>query len=505
MGAESAIEVERKYDVGDGVVVPALHELGGVASVAQPVEHQLDATYFDTADLALAGARITLRRRTGGDDAGWHLKLPAQGDARREVREPLGDGSSDAVPAALLARVRAYVLGRPLEPVATISNRRVVHRLLDEDGGELAELCDDHVTGTRLLGDPSSEEWREWEVELITAGPELLDAAEEVLLAAGARPASGPSKLARVLDVAPPAVAEPSSDMSAGEVLVEYVAGQLARIRDHDGPVRDDAEDAVHQMRVGTRRLRSVLATYRPVLEPDAAEPLRAELKWLGGMLAAARDTEVMRARLLELVEREPAELVLGPVARRIEAAMDQRYDTARKAVLEALDSERYLSLLRALEDFAAQPPFTSAASHPAGKVLPKLLARDWRRMRRRARDIAAADSEAEGHDHALHELRKAAKRMRYAAEMAEPALGDPWPAVAGRAETVQDLLGEHQDTVVSQATLRELGVQAHLSGENGFTFGRLHALEQGRAAELVREYAEMVGDGLPKKATRWG
>ncbi len=504
MGTEAVTEVERKYDVGDDVIVPALHELPGVASVAQPVEHRLDATYYDTSDLALARARITLRRRTGGDDEGWHLKLPVQGDARQELRVPLGDRPPDAVPEVLVTRVRAYVLGRPLVPVATISNRRVVHRLLDHGGVELAELCDDHVTGTRLVGGGHRGElvWREWEVELVTAGPELLDAAEEGLLAAGARPASGPSKLARVLDVVAPAAAAPGPDMTAGELLVEYVAAQLDRIRDHDGPVRDDAEDAVHQMRVGARRLRSVLATYRPVLDADAAEPLRAELTWLGGMLAAARDTEVMRARLLDLVAQEPAELVLGPVARRIGTAMDQRYATARKAVLEALDSDRYLALLGALEAFASQPPSTSAASRRAGEVLPELLERDWKRLRRRAADAAAAD--AEGHDHALHEMRKAAKRMRYASEMAAPALGDPWSTVAERCEAVQDLLGEHQDTVVLRAALRELGVQAHLSGENGFTFGRLHALEQARAGELSRELTEAVGE-LPKKAAGWG
>jgi CHAD domain-containing protein len=95
--------------------------------------------------------------------------------------------------------------------------------------------------------------------------------------------------------------------------------------------------------------------------------------------------------------------------------------------------------------------------------------------------------------------------RLRYASEMAAPALGDPWRAVAERCEAVQDLLGEHQDTVVSRSTLRELGVQAHLSGENGFTFGRLHALEQVRAADAEREFSQVVGDGLPKKAAGWG
>lgn len=498
MGTEAVTEVERKYDVDDDVVVPALHELPGVRSVAQPVERRLDATYFDTEDLALAQARITLRRRTGGDDEGWHLKLPVGGDSRQELRVPLGDDPDGEVPAPLIERVRAYALDRLLVPVATVRNRRVVHRLLDEDGAVLAELCDDHVIGTRLRPDDAEQTWREWELELVDAGPDLLDAAEPVLVEAGARPAAGPSKLARVLGTTTPAPLERQKGTPAAELLVEYVAGQLGRIREHDGPVRDDADDAVHQMRVATRRLRSVLATHRPVLHPGAAEPLRAELKWLGGMLAAARDTEVLRARLLGLVDREPPELVLGPVARRIETAMAERCETARKAVLEALDSDRYLALLSALDSFVAQPPFSEAAHGPADEVVPGLLRRDWKRLRRRTRDVAAA--EAGDRDHALHELRKAAKRMRYAAEMAAPALGGPWPAAAERCEALQDLLGEHQDTVVSRDVLRALGAQAHLSGENGFTFGRLHALEQATAAEVERRYDDMVGGGLPKK-----
>lgn len=502
MATESVTEIERKYDVGDDVIVPALHELPGVAAVAQAVEHQLDATYFDTEDLALAKARITLRRRTGGDDEGWHLKLPVRGDARQEIRLPLDDGDGE-VPEPLVQRVRAYALDRPLLPVATIRNRRLVHRLVDEDDAVLAELCDDHVTGTRLRPDEAEQEWREWELELVDGQPDFLDPAEDLLVDAGARPAAGPSKLARVLGTHLPARPEPHQDMPAGDLLAAYVAGQLARIRDHDGPVRDDAEDAVHQMRVATRRLRSVLATYRPVLEPGAVEPLRVELKWLGGMLAAARDTEVMRARLLDLLDREPNDLVLGPVARRIDTAMAERYATARKAVLEALDSDRYLSLLAALNAFVEQPPITDAATRRARKVLPRLLQRDWKRMRRSAHEVEAADSASR--DHALHEMRKTAKRMRYACEMAAPALGGPWAAVAARCEGVQDLLGEHQDTVVSRDTLRALGVQAHLSGENGFSFGRLHALEQARAAELEREYDTVVGGGLPKRADAWG
>src|SRR5215213_912440 len=92
------------------------------------------------------------------------------------------------------------------------------------------------------------------------------------------------------------------------------------------------------------------------------------------------------------------------------------------------------------------------------------------------------ADADDPGRDAALHEVRKAAKRARYAAEVARPVLGRRAKAFARRVKAVQKVLGEHQDTVVIRGELRRIGVQAHLDGENGFSFGRLHALQQASA-----------------------
>jgi len=202
-GGQEQIETERKYDVDAGFVLPDLAGSGGAVSMSQPDVQQLAATYYDTDDLRLIGAHITLRRRTGGDDAGWHIKLPVGGDTRREVHFPLGPPGR-TVPGEIAAEVARWSGGAPLRPVARLETRRTVRRLLGKAGEVLAEVADDQVAGSRP--DPADPErwrpqdaWREVEVELKGGTPDLLDAAAAGLAAAGARPSRSASKLARVL------------------------------------------------------------------------------------------------------------------------------------------------------------------------------------------------------------------------------------------------------------------------------------------------------------------
>jgi len=190
-------EVERKFDADPGAPLPDLS--GATGTVSEAVESQLDATYFDTADAQLARHRITLRRRTGGDDAGWHLKLPAGQDERTEVRLPLGRSTS-TVPEALTREVRAIVRDRPLVPIAVLHTTRIERRLLDADGNSLASVADDTVRGQRLTeGAVDVSTWREVEVELLDGDRAFLDAVSSRLLAAGLTASGSSSKLARVL------------------------------------------------------------------------------------------------------------------------------------------------------------------------------------------------------------------------------------------------------------------------------------------------------------------
>src|SRR6478735_9184121 len=198
MAASQVDETERKFDVGTQTVFPNLTAAEGVASVEPPAELRLEAVYFDTPNHDLARHAMTLRRRTGGTDDGWTLKLPAGPDTRTEVRVPLGS-DDDAPPLELRTRARAITRTHPLSPVVALSTTRREYALHDGDGTVLARVTDDSVRARLLQTDGPEQTWREWEVEL-DQGPEpVLDAVAEVLLAAGATPAATSSKLARAL------------------------------------------------------------------------------------------------------------------------------------------------------------------------------------------------------------------------------------------------------------------------------------------------------------------
>ncbi|RZU33854.1 CYTH domain-containing protein [Blastococcus saxobsidens] len=195
------LEIEQKFDVGPEFVVPGLAGVPGIATAGPPVVHDLVAVYHDTADLRLARARVTLRRRTGGPDEGWHLKLPA-GAARRELHLPLGE-SAGGPPDELRDAVATILDGAPVVPVVTLSTRRVVTALGDADGRVLAEVADDTVVATVLPtapgGQPEERGWREVEVELVAGEEPLLAAVGAVLVGAGAQPSARASKLAFAL------------------------------------------------------------------------------------------------------------------------------------------------------------------------------------------------------------------------------------------------------------------------------------------------------------------
>lgn len=507
MGGSDADEIERKYQVDPTTVFPNLANAEGVGSVGQPDESRLEAVYFDTPGLDLARRGVTLRRRSGGADAGWHLKLPAGRDTRTEVRAPLGRAVK-TVPAPLLARVRTIVRDRRLAPVASVTTTRREYALYGADGAVWARVCDDEVQARRLDREDPGQSWREWEVELDGGPRSLLDALEGQLLAAGASPADASSKLGRLLgDLPPAAVTRPSrKDLargSAGQLLVAHLAEHTAKLHAQDAGVRAEQAEAVHKLRIAARRLRSALTSFGPLLDRAVTDPVREELRWLGESLGQARDAQVLREHLAGLVSAERPELVIGSVAARIDDQLSAAYQTGRERALQALDSDRYLRLLDALDELIDTPPLKPAARKPARKAVPRLLGRDAKRLARAVRAIQAA-ADPEGRDLAFHEARKKAKRLRYAAETANPALGKHAQSLAAAAKTVQKTLGIHQDSVVARQRLREYGMQAHLGGDNAFTFGRLHALEQARAERAEADFAAAWAKLLHKEIARW-
>ena len=506
-------EIERKFDADPGIALPDLSGSGGVAS--DPVEIQLDATYFDTADARLARHHITVRRRTGGEDAGWHLKLPAGRDERTEVRLPLGRATR-TVPPALSREVRAIVRDRQLVPVATLQTTRIERLLLDADGIALAAIADDTVHGQRLTGGPAEEStWREVEVELLDGSRAFLEAVSHRLRAAGLAPSGSSSKLARVLgDLAaqPPAVPramDVSQGSTAAAVVLAYVQEHVDQLVTCDRGVRSEQPGAVHDMRVATRRLRSTLATYRPLLDRERTDPLRAELKWLGQALGRPRDAEVLHQRMLELVAAQPDQLDqldqpdFGPTRDRLDSELDARHRRALVDLQKALDGGRYFRLLDTLDDLLSHPPLTARAGKPARKQLPALVGHVARRVDRAARAVADEHT-PQARNQRLHEVRKCAKRARYAAESAIPVSGKPAARMAARMELLQNVLGEHQDSVTAQALLLELTRTDHLSGENGFALGLLYAQESARADDARHSYKPALRKASARKTRRW-
>ncbi|MFG2823473.1 CHAD domain-containing protein [Kitasatospora sp. NPDC048365] len=463
-------ETERSYD-GAPRTPLAADGLPGAASVRREPVMRLDAVYFDTPDLRLLRRGVTLRRRTGGRDAGWHLKTPALDGSRTETRLPAGAGERDGPPEELLARAAVHARGGRLDAVAHLRTRREPTLLLDEDGRTLAELVRDTVSAEPLgAGDPAAHplDWTETEVELAEAGPELLDAVEERLLADGLRPSDSPTKLGRALkgrlDALPARTRSapppgPDTCDSVGDCLTAYLRSHIAAMESLDAAVRLDEPDSVHRMRVHIRRLRSVLAAHRRFLRRDAVEDVDRELRRLGRILGRARDAEVMGERLGAAASDLPGDLRPRATRRLLDAVFRDRYASAWRAAVEAMERPRYFALVDALEDLAADPPLRGRARR-GRKQAQKAMAKQRKRVVERLRPALALSP---GHDRdlALHRARKAAKRARYAAESSEPLLGKHARRQAKRTKRVQQALGAHQDGVVGETTLHEVAAQA--------------------------------------------
>ena len=466
--ATSVTETERKYEAPSDASLPDLTEITGVAT--GPEEFDLEATYFDTGDYRLARAGVTLRRRTGGSDEGWHLKLPAGEDSRQEVRVPLGR-TVKKPPKDLSSLVRAHTRGESLTPVAEIRTNRRRWQLSNDNGDMLAEVVDDVVTAQSLGSSTTTTSWREIEVELGERGDrDLLDTVERHLGDAGIHPSSSKSKLSQVIGVKRDAGPALGKKPTAGDVVLAYLYEQRAALQNQDPRVRRNEDDAIHQMRVATRRMRSALQAFGKIVDREQTRTLTDELKWLAGVLGTSRDLEVLHARFEDGLHALPPELALGDVAARMTRYFSPLEAKAHEDSVAALDSERYFTLLDSIDTLLTSPPLTSKAAGKAKDVLPALVEKARHRLDVR---IEAALGENDS-DEPLHEARKAAKRLRYSAEVAEPALGKHATALRKRAKDVTTLLGDHQDSVVARPVLLELG----RGDENGFTFGLLYGKE---------------------------
>lgn len=510
---QESLELEVKLAVDRGTKAPSISLVDATLSITSTTTHHLSAIYFDTADLRLTRSKITLRRRTGGKDEGWHVKLPSAGGGRRELHVPLGDGGAGAgeepVPESLLDAVRDIVGDAALSPIARVDNRRV-ESILSREGTAYAEFCDDHVSAWSYLPGGEAQQWREWELELTDAvagtetGDTLLRNATEAMLSAGARPADSPSKLVQALgasiDNAPLPPEAPEEEAAEPEEAVQNEAtgavydslrAKRDAIIEWEPRVRADEYDAVHQMRVATREMRSLLETFDGVITSGDLDHLEAELKHAAAVLGKARDAEVVEQRLHELIATDESGVIDAATGTHIKRDMRLAYEIAHGEILEMLDSPRFAELLEAVDGLFA--PVTDskaeddADKQPDDELYSQLCGAFKKLQKRHAKvekyygDASLPLAEREAY---VHAVRKAAKKLRYAAVAAKGA-GLKTGRLVKACKRLQTVLGDFQDSVTAREHLVRLAEQARDRGEDSFAYGVLYQreLEIGRAA----------------------
>lgn len=464
------LEREVKLAASPGFTLPSLAEVDASVEVSQPEERRLETVYYDTPDLRLARWGCSLRLRQG---EGWTLKLPITTVGptlnRRELEFP-GDGRRP--PDAATSLVMAYVRRSSLVPVASLSTVRRRVQLAQSGGPVLAEVVDDDVSV--IQGLRVASRFREVEVELRDSGGDrLLEPVLALLRAAGAADGDNAPKLVRALGPrasAPPEVSPPelSFRSTAADLVRHAIAGSVAALLRHDPGVRlgDDPED-IHRARVATRRLRSQLRTFRAVLQREWSDALREDLRWLADGLGEVRDKQVLAERLRGRTTALPE--ADARAVTELAAQLDVESEEARGRLVLDMRSERYIALLERLVDAARNPTTTGPADKPATEVAGALASGDWKRLRK------AVDSlEEEPPDADLHHVRILAKRVRYAAEAAEPVAGKPAARFAEAVTELQDVLGDHQDSVTAQQWLRRAA-----DSPLAFAAGQLAALER--------------------------
>lgn len=363
----------------------------------------------------------------------------------------------------------------------------------------------DAVVAERLTEDGRTAQWSEIEVELADDGdPAFLEKVDKKLRKAGVRPSDSPSKMARALQETAPRKSKkkdqkktqkndtkrdgaeaPGEPVTPGDHVLAYARVQRDAIIELDPAVRREVFDSVHSMRVATRRLRSTFKSFGKVLDRTVTDPIGEELKWLAGELGVDRDQEVLTERLSEALDDLPESLVTGPVRTRLGGWTQEDGGTGpRSELIDALDGQRYLDLLKSLDAVIKDPPLLEAAGGDPEKVITKAVRKDFGKVAALVEEALAQPRGAD-RDLAMHEARKKTKRTRYAAEAAKPLLGKPAKALVKDMKSLQTLLGDHQDSVMAREALRDLAFQAHEAGESAFTYGLLYGREE-RRAELA-------------------
>lgn len=497
-------EEELKFTVHGLFDLPNLESCLPDGGAVRALPHrELRATYYDTTDLRLARMGITLRYRAGESGPPWHLKLPT---GVTGVRDELAvDGTEESIPRELTALVTAWVRSAGLVPVATLRTERDTVLLTNKDDAVLAEVVDDTVS--ILDGTKVASKFREVEVE---RGPaedtgELLAAVGGVLEQAGAVSGEFTPKVMRALgprsaaspDV--PTAPKPGRLTAAGDAVTFALRRTVRTVLDYDVRVRRGEDDAVHQMRVGCRRLRSDLRTFSPLVDKEWADTLHKELRWLAAALGGPRDAEVLRDRLRRSSAADPLSKLDADAVERVDTELVERENVALAALAEVLDSNRYVKLLDLLVDAARTPRLTDLAAQPSAYVLPSLVAAAWAKLAKRARALHLDDP-----DERWHETRIRSKRARYAAEATAPALGKDAKQLAKACAAVQDVLGEHQDAATAAEEWLDVAKTHPTDATLVLTCGRLAERERIAVHRARAAFADAWHNADRSTVTAW-
>ena len=479
----SAVEAELKFDAPPRFALPDLADDRAQTTVVDLPALRLRAIYFDTAELTLVRAGVTVRHRTGEVGPVWQVKLPLPGNGalvRREVTFP--GPLADLPPPEVVELVTAYARGADVRRAADIRTRRRRWSINGADGTELAEVVDDHVSvyeGRRVV-----RRFREIEVERQGIDDATFARVGRRLVGAGATAATV-TKAARALGPAAVEEADVPTPHDVGKrsraalLVANALRTGTRRLLAADAGMRLNQPDALHQARVSCRHLRSDLRTFRALVDSDWADPLHTELSWFAGELGAARDLEVLRERLEDRAKAEPA---LADSVALVDEVLASRYAAALTRATAALRDPRYLALLDRLVGAAQSPVTTPDADAPAAKALRPLVDATWQSLARAARRLAAASP-----DDDWHRTRIKAKRARYAAETATPVFGKEAQRLAKAAAALQEVLGEHQDAFVAQHALLAIAAERPNDGSLGLAVGRLAERER-QAASAARD-----------------
>jgi CHAD domain-containing protein len=264
-----------------------------------------------------------------------------------------------------------------------------------------------------------------------------------------------------------------------------YIAEQCTVIIDSEAELRA-GENVVHTTRVAVRRLRSTIRVFPDLFDASQAEQLEEELVWWAGLLGKVRDVDILAQRQSALLAELPGELILGPVASTIETELTVQRKQAADAMLDALDSARFRKLIGLMHHWRSDAPFTAAADD-SPNAINTMIKKAKRKAGKRLTTAVASRRAGEPSEELFHRARKASKRYRYAVEAAQPIWGAKADKIISERKDLQDVLGNHQDGIISAGFLRELGARLGVrSGQNGFSYGVLYAREVSAGDSLL-------------------